>query len=258
MNQQNDEIQINLFEILMQLWRSIIIIILTAAVFGLGSGLYTHYMITPMYSSTSCIFISTSESTISYNDLMIGSSLKNDYMQLVRSRTVIENVIKNMGLQNEMSVGSLGSMISVSNPTDTRILNITVTYKDPRMAKEIVDELTKVSIKRISEIMDTKEPSVFEWGNIPSGAVSPSMKKNVAIAALFGLLLASVIVIVIYLMDDTIRSAEDIEKYLNLNTLASIPISEGSESEVRIDSIKRKGTNRIISKLIVFFRIGRR
>lgn len=258
MNQQNDEIQINLFEILMQLWRSIVIIILTAAFFGLAAGLYTHYMITPMYSSTSCIFVSTSESTISYNDLMIGSSLKNDYMQLVRSRTVVENVIKNLGLEKELSIGGLSSSISVTNPTDTRILNITVRYKDPRMAKEIVDELTKVSIKRISEIMDTKEPSVFEWGNISSAPVSPNRTKNIAVAALFGVLLSSIIVIVIYLMDDTIRSAEDIEKYLNLNTLASIPISEGSETEVRLDNIKRRGTNKFLSKLMIVFRVGRR
>ena len=189
---------------------------------------------------------------------MLGSSLKTDYMQLVKSRTVLDTVVKNLGLEKELSGGGLGAATSVSNPTDTRILNVTVTYKDPRMAKELVDELTNVAIKRISEIMDTKEPKVFEWGNISTSPVSPNMKKNVAIAALFGVLLSSVIVIVIYLMDDTIRSVEDIEKYLDLNTLASIPISEGSETEVRLDNIKRRGTNKFISKFIVLFRMGRK
>lgn len=252
MEQHNDEIEIDLMEILFIIRSKIIIILLTGAIFGIAAGLFTHYFVTPKYSSTSGIYVLTNESSLSIADLQIGNSLTSDYIQMIQSRTVIENVISDLNLEDTLDYEKLLSCISVNNPTDTRILNLTVTYDDPRMAKEIVDKLAEVCIERISFIMDTKAPNVFEKGCVDTVPVSPHIKKNIIIAAFAGMLLASLIVILIHIMDDTIHSSEDIEKYLKLNTLAAIPIGEGAEASVRLDDIKRrKGKVGFLTKILL-------
>lgn len=241
MEHQNDEIEIDLMEILYVIRSKIVMIILTAMVFGIASGLFTHYMITPKYSSTSSIYVLTNESVLSMADLQIGNSLTSDYIQMIQSRTVIETVISNLKMDEELTYQGLRDCVSISNPSDTRILNLTVTYDDPRIAKELVDELATVSINRISLIMDTKSPNIFEKGHINTNPVSPNTKRNIVIAFFVGFILAVGIVIFVNIMDDTIHSPEDVEKYLKLNTLAAIPVSEDSEAQIRKDDIKRRG-----------------
>lgn len=246
MERQNDEIEIDLLEILYVVRGRIVMIILTALVFGIASGLFTHYMITPKYSSTSSIYVLTSSKDIglSVADLQIGNSLTSDYIEMIQSRTVLEKVISNLGMEDELTYRGLLGCVSISNPSDTRILKLTVTYDDPRIAKELVDELAKVSIVRISKMMDTKMPNIFETGRVNTNPVSPNTKKNIVIAFLAGMILAMGVVIVIHIMDDTIHSSEDIEKYLKLNTLAAIPVSDDSEAQIRKDDRKRRGGGR--------------
>ncbi|MCI8307174.1 MAG: hypothetical protein HFH14_03895 [Lachnospiraceae bacterium] len=242
MEHQNDEIEIDLMEILYVIRSKIVMIILTAMIFGITSGLVTHYMVTPKYSSTSSIYVlaNSDVSSISITDLQIGKSLTSDYVQMIQSRTVLENVISNLNMGDELTYQGLLGCISISNPSDTRILNLTVTYDDPRIAKELVDELAEESIERISDIMVTKA-HIYEKGYIKSRPVSPNVRKNIIIAFIIGFIFAVGIVIVINLMDDTIHSPEDVEKYLNLNTLAAIPVSEDSEVQIRKDDRKRRG-----------------
>lgn len=240
METRNEEMEIDLMEIFYILRSRIVIILLTAVIFGVLAGIGTHYLIKPTYSSTSSVYVLTKDTVISYADLQVGSSLTSDYIEMIQSPTVLETVIDNLGMKEELTYKKLLSCVSVQNPADTRILNITVKYNDPRVAKAIVDELTEVSAERISEIMDMDKPNIFEAGKIDPIPISPSLKKNIAIAAILGCLLASAIVIVTHLMDDTIHSPEDIEKYLKLNTLVAIPVSEGSEAQIRADNRKRR------------------
>ena len=128
MDNKNEEIEIDLKELFFVLRGKIVIIILTMLVFGVGGGLASHYLVTPMYSSTSGVYVLTNETVLSYADLQIGNSITNDYIQMIQSRTVLETVIKNLHMEDQLDYKQFRSCISVSNPTDTRILNITVTY----------------------------------------------------------------------------------------------------------------------------------
>jgi capsular polysaccharide biosynthesis protein len=244
MEQQNEEMEIDLMELFYVLRGRIVIILLTAGLFAIVTGLSTYYFIKPMYSSTSSIYVLTSSSAggigLSISDLQIGTSLTSDYIEMIQSPTVLDKVISNLGMGNELNYKTLKSLISINNPSDTRILNLTVKYGDPRVAKALVDELAEVSRDRISEIMDTDKPNIFEDGKIEVAPISPNVKRYTMIGGIIGLLLASAIIIITHLMDDTIHSAEDIEKYLNPNTLAAIPVSEGSEAEIRRDDRKRR------------------
>lgn len=241
MEQQNDEFAIDLLELFYVIRSRILIIILSAVVFAAGAIAYTHYLITPLYSSTSSIYVLSKESVISYSDFMVGTSLTNDYMQMIKTYTVLDRVIKNLNLEDELTVDMLKGCISVYNPEDTRMLTITVRYYDPNIAKEIVDEVAEVSVERISQIMDVEEPNIYETGQVSESPVSPNVKKNALIAGLFGALLAAAIFIILYLKDDSICTPEDVEKYLKLNTLAVIPVESGSTEQIRIDERKRTG-----------------
>lgn len=239
MERSNDEFEINLVELFYVLKARILVIILVAAIFGIGAGIFTHYFVTPMYSSSSSIYVLSKDSVVSYSDFMVGSSLTKDYIEIIKSRTVMDRVISNLGIENEFTTDSFRKCISISNPTDTRMLNITAVNEDPRIAKAIVDEVAEVSIQRISEIMDVEEPNIYETGRIASNPISPNLKKNVFVAGVLGAFIAAALFIVLYLMNDSIQSPEDVEKYLNLNVLAAIPIEEGSTEQIKIDERKR-------------------
>lgn len=229
MNNKQDEVEIDLLEVLFLFKKKILILLLAGIVAGGATGLITNYLIQPMYSSTAKLYIlSSSTSLTSLTDIQIGTSLTKDYIQLVQSRPVVEKVIENLNLNRTYE--QLLDEMTFSNPTDTRILVITAKNTDPVLAKDIVDEFVYVSKESIAEIMKTDEPSIAELGYIAEKPVSPNLLKNTAIGAFLGIFAAAAIVLVIYLLDDTVKSSEDIEKYLGLNTLTLIPLRESEES----------------------------
>lgn len=247
--QQTDEIEINILEILgilrARLFSILMSGVILAAVFGLG----TMFLIEPQYQSTSKLYIVGQSSSItSLTDLQTGAQLTRDYMVLVQSRPVLEKVIDNLGL--DMKYESLCGMVSLNNPQDTRILEVTVTTGDPYMAKEIVDEVSGVSASRIAAIMNVDEPTIAEYGHLENSPSSPSLRKNILIGGMLGVLGSALVVVVLYLLNDTIRTEEDVEKYLGLNTLALIPVEEGAVEQMIRDRQKRRAGNRIWNRWI--------
>ena len=75
--------------------------------------------------------------------------------------------------------------------------------------------------------MDTEPPNIMDYGQLPDAPVAPSMKKNGIIGGLLGFVLACAIIILRYMMNDSIKTGEDVEKYLSLNVLGMIPLEEG-------------------------------
>ena len=174
----DDEIEIDLWELFFALKKRILILLVALVAGALLAGAYTKLMITPIYSATSTMLVLTKETTLaSLADLQIGSQLTQDYSMLITSRTVLQDVIDNLGL--DMDYRTLESNISINNPEDTRILEITVTNPDPEMAKNIVDELSTVSSEFIGDQMEVVPPKVVEEGEIPEHQTSPSLSRNV-------------------------------------------------------------------------------
>lgn len=219
---EDDEIEIDLMELFYALKKRILII---AAVLVLGAGIagaYTKIFVTPVYSATSTMLVLTKETTLSsLADLQIGSQLTQDYSMLLTTRTVLQDVIDNLGL--DMTYRQLESCIKINYPEDTRIMEITVSNPDPEMAKKIVDELSEVGAEFIGDQMEVVPPKVVEAGEVPENPDSPSLKKNVMLGALAGLVVSAGIVVLMTIMDDTLKSEDDIERYLGMSTLASVP-----------------------------------
>lgn len=229
-NVENNEIEIDLLELFYLLKSKILLLCLSAVVFGAIAFSYTEFVVRPLYSSTSQLFIlSKSTSLTSLADIQVGTQLTQDYLEMIKSRPVVEEVIKNLGVDYEYE--EMAEKLSVTNPTDTRILKITATVDEPELAKKIADEFANVSKVRISEIMRTDEPSVFAYGYVDDEPVNVHLLKNSAVGALGGLFVAAAVVIVMYLLNDTVQTPEDVEKYLGLNTLTSVPLQGGSKQE---------------------------
>lgn len=232
---QIQENEIDLKEIFFVLLRKAWLILLVGILFAAGAGFYTKKYITPQYQSTSMLYV-LGKSITSLADIQIGSQLTNDYVIMIKSRPVVKQVIENlnMNLTYEQMVGK----ISINNPSNTRIIKITVTDADPFMARDIATEFANVSKKKMAEIMVTDEPTVVEEGSLNENPISPSLRKNCVKAGFLGIVLICGILLVVYLMNDTVKTAEDVEKYLGISTLAMIPMN-GKEKKKRHRRSKR-------------------
>ena len=243
-NMRDDEMEIDLREIFYALKKKALLLIVVGLLFGCLSCAYTKFFVTPMYTSTSSMLVLTKETTLSsLADLQMGSQLTKDYTVLTTSRDVLNQVIENLedaitvchGIDTyllslvieilglNMNYRQLRASISMNNPTDTRILNVSVTNSNPELAKEIVDELASVASAYIGDKMEVIPPKIIEKAELPTVKTSPSLAKNTMLGLLLGLILSAGIVVVITVMNDSIKTEDDIEKYLGISTLAVVP-----------------------------------
>lgn len=228
-NREDDEMEIDLVEVFQLMLKRWWLIIGCAVVFAAAAFGYTKLFVTPQYEASSMIYILSKTTSISSAlDLQLGKQLTVDFETLATSRPVVEKVIDELGLDTEYE--TLVGSITVSNPTDTQILKISARNPDPVLARDISNAMSDATAEQIAAVMVTDKPSTVEEAVVPRYPVSPNVKKNTLIAGLAGALLVMAIILLNYLLDDRIKSEEDIVKYLELNALASIPLNKGEKS----------------------------
>ena len=198
---------------------------LVAICFVIGAvlmGLYTKLMVVPQYEATAKMYVlSSSDSVVNLSDLQMGTQLASDYQEVFKTHEVTGAVINNLSLPYTNK--ELLDMLSLSNPTGTRILNIKVTSPDPAEAAAVANEYMAVASQYVADVMITDKPSELSTALVPENPVSPSLSKNVMIGALLGLVAACGFLTVLYLLDDKINSTDDITR-LGLPVLAEIPL----------------------------------
>ena len=201
-------------------------ILLAAALIGaILSGLYTVFLVTPKYQARSKLYVMNNDgSAISVADLQIGTYLTQDYQEVFKNWHVHEKVIEELGLP--YSYSQLSGMLNVTSPSNTRILYITVTSESPQEAKAIADTYASVAREFIAARMDKKEPSIFEEALLPSRPSSPNRTRNILLGFVLGLVVAAAVIIVQFIADDKIRTADDITRYVGLPTLGLMPKQE--------------------------------
>lgn len=218
-----DTDEIDLLEIFHLLKGNLVKIILFLVVGAAAAFGVTKVFMTPQYTATSSMYIlsNSSGSVVDLSSLQISSQLKADYQELVTSRTLLEDVINKLQLDTTYDV--LQSAIVVENPTDTRILNVSVTNPDPQLAADISNEISNQAKIYLPEIMKCDAPSVFEKARVPENPSSPSVKKNTMLGGLAFAVLYCAYLIVKFLMDDTFKTPEDINKMFGVQPIAIIP-----------------------------------
>lgn len=245
MEQQNlqdtTEVEIDLLEVLHVLLDRFWIILLSGIVAGLAFIAATLLFITPQYESTTKMYVLSKQdnNTITSSDMQTSLSLTKDYAELIKSRTVTEGVITQLGL--DLTHEELLGKISVNSATDTRILSISVKDKDPYEACEIANSIRDVSANHIKNVMDIDAVNVVEEANIPEEKCSPSITKNGILGGILGIFLSVAIILIIHISNDTIKTQEDVERYLQLSVLGMIPLSENGR---KTKKKKQKRSNR--------------
>lgn len=218
----DDEIEIDLRAILLE-WKKGWWMIAAALAAGvIVAVLFSKVVLSPVYRSSSMLYVLSKETTLtSLADLQMGTQLTQDYKVLVTSRPVLEEVAEELGL--DMTYEDLRNGVSIDNPTDTRILTITVENRDPLMAKTLVDCISQTASTYIGSIMEMVPPKIVEEGQVPEKPSSPSVKRNAVLGGMAGAALVCGALTVMVILNDTIRTEEDVERYLGLTTLALVP-----------------------------------
>ncbi len=234
------EMEIDLVELFFRMlaaWKLIAALCLAGALAAFG---ITKYLMTPQYKATSTIYVlARKDSAINMSDLQIGTALTQDYIKVFSMWEVHEEVISNLNLP--YSYAYMKNHLSITNTSNTRMLDIAFTSPDPQEAANVANEYAKVSSSFIAETMSTDKPNIVSVALTPSNPVSPSMTKNVAIGFLAGAFLSAGIVFLRMMMDDKIKTAEDIRRYTGLVNLAIVPKEDNLDIGNSEKAKSRKG-----------------
>ena len=236
-----EETEIDLIDLAWALLDKIHYIVLCFLIGAVIMNAYSYFLVRPTYKSTAKMYVvsASKNSVVDLDALNIGTSLTADYEQLMLSYPVLEQVINKLNL--DMDSDTLAKMITLENPTDTRILNINVVSTDPKSARDIANTLMDVSVDYLPKTMSTNAPNVAQKAKLADHKDGPSYTKYTVIGALAGAFLYCLYLVVKYLMDDTIHTADDMEKYFDIVPLAVIPdVSElASEKQQKKEKLEK-------------------
>lgn len=241
----SDEIEIDLGEVLMLMWHYMWLIVISAVVGAAIGFCISKFAITPMYESSTQVYIINdrdSSAALTTSDLQLGSQLSKDYAVIIKSRYVLEQAIENLQMDEKYS--SLAQRVTVTNSADTRILKITVSDPSPLWAQTIANEIRECASSHIASVTGVEAVRVFDYADLPDSPASPSISKWTMLGFLVGAFLCMAFILIRFLLDDTVKTGDDVEKYLGLSTLAMIPLMDEQEAQkekVRQEKIIQSG-----------------
>ena len=226
MEAKQNDFQLDMGQLFRYFMKKIWIILLAAVVLAATAYSYTKLMVTPVYTSTTKVYVLNKESTngLSINDMTAAQQLTADVEDLVKSRRVLDSVIDSLNLS--ATYESLASKVSVSVKEETRMLSISVTDTNPKRAQKIANKVREVMSENVVSIMNIDSVNLVDSANLPKTPSSPSVKKNTLVGFLGGALLSGLVFFLIFAFNDTIKTDEDVEHYLGLTVLGSIPKCE--------------------------------
>lgn len=219
----NASIEIDVFYLLRKLWSKKFFIIFIALIVGTIALLGSVFLVKPKYTSTTRIYVvsRSSDSSLTNQDLQAGSYLVNDYKEIITSNEVLSSVISQENLS--LSTSELSGMISVSIPTDTRVISISVEDTDAQEAADIANTIREVAAEKIKSVTKVDDVTTLEAAEVASKPSSPNVKRNALLGALVGGFLAVVSILVLEILDDRVRRPEDVEEVLGMTLLGVVP-----------------------------------
>lgn len=238
--EKRQETEINVIEFLFVLLRRWWIIFLAAVFCGSVMFAYTKFMVTPMFRSTAKLYVLPTSENEQPNaaDAQMALSFTKDFQTIAVGRNVLEGVISNLDLK--MSYEGLSSMVSSSSSEDSRIITISVSHKNPASAQMIADAICEEAEKVLFSTVEADLVNVSEKANLPTSPYTPNMTKNVFIGAFGGIAITCVILFIIFMVDDKIKTPTDIENHLGMSTLGIIPSRKGEGPEESVAAKQNK------------------
>lgn len=225
--------ELDLKELFNLFWNKKLQIILIVLIFIVLGVIYTVGFTTPMYTSSTTLLLAGTEkqegqaqttNSITATDITINSNLVSTYSELVKSKNVLSQVISNLGI--DINEDELRKNISVTAVKDTELIEIAVTTQNPEYAPKIANETAKVFIQKVAEFYNINNVHIVDEAEISQEPSNINHQKDIIIFAFIGLVVAVVYVLVANMLDTTIKTAEEIEKYFKVPVLASIPVCD--------------------------------
>ena len=211
--------------LLKTIWKRKFLIILTALLTGILALGYSVFIAKPAYKSTTRIYVVNRQQgenpTLTNQDLQAGSYLVKDYKEIILSQDVLASVISELKLSGSPS--DLASKVTVTVPTDTRIVSITVTHADPAETSRIANTLREVAAEKIIAVTKVSDVTTLEEAETPKTPSSPNIRRNTIIGVLAGGILMVLVVVSVEILDDRVKKPEDIEETLGMTLLGVIP-----------------------------------
>ena len=220
--------EIDLKELLSLFWSKKTQIILIVLIFMLIGVIYTVGFVTPKYTSSTTLLLATSEnstdksSTITTTDVTLNSKLVSTYSDLVQSKSVLRQVISNLGIK--ISEDELKNNITVTQEKDTEIIKISVSNTNANTAEKVANEVAKVFTEKIQEIYKINNVQIVDTAEIETEPSNINHPKDVMIFTFIGIVVAAGYVLIMNMLDTTVKTAEEVEKELKIPVLATIPL----------------------------------
>lgn len=220
-----ESMDINLRELFVLIKRKLWIIILVGILFGVATGLVNEFLLKPVYQVSTTLItskqIDEKVTPMSTNDdFTFSQKMAITYSKIIKSKVVIEQVIKNLKLNVEYE--ELIDYITVKNMEDTQILEISVENNNPKIAVLICNEIPKVFDKEIQRITKTSGMEVIDKASSPKQPIKPKKIKNIIIGILLGFIISTSIILMRNVLDRTVKTTKDIDKYFKFNILGVI------------------------------------
>lgn len=236
-----DDITIELRELFALIWKRIPVILASALILAFSAFIATKLLITPVYTLETRVCVVTSKSTteslqgeLLEDDFSFGRTGKtydtsnvmvlNDCAELIKSGQILNPVIEELDLN--LTLQQLQGKITTEVRQDSRIISVFIESEDEEVTRQIADAIRRVSNEKLPEILEVESVVTVQEGIMSGGLSSSVIKKNMVVGAFLGVLLSVCIIVWLYIFDDKIKSVEDIERYLKLNTFGIVSADE--------------------------------
>lgn len=232
--EERKESEVDLLDLFHYLKKKIALILIVTILFAAVGYLGTKLFGKPVYQTSITLYFQTNISGdgINYTDMQVATLLTRDGMNLIESRSITDRVIQELGLN--MSHETLCNKINVIEPeTATRVMTLTVTDSDPQRAADIANAIGKHATQTIQSIMAIDAVKIVDPAIVPERPIGPNAKSR---GILFGggaMLVTVGVLCVLRAMSRTIRTEEDVERYLKLSVMGTIPVIPGSEKRTK-------------------------
>ena len=219
--------EIDLKELLLLFWNKKIKILLIVAIFIAIGIIYTIGLLTPKYTSSTTLVLATEETKtssdrITTSDITLNSNLVPTYSEIAKSKNVVRQVISNLGI--DIKENELKRNIAVSSVKNTELIQISVTDKNSADAAKIANEMAKVFSERVTELYNINNIHVLDEAEIEKEPSNVNHTKDIVVFTFIGLVVAILYVLVLNMLDNTIKTSEEVEKQFKVPVLASIPM----------------------------------
>lgn len=222
--------EIDLKDLFTLFWEKRNLIITIVLIFIILGLIYTMFLVTPKYTSTTkLVLVSGNEATntITSSDLSINSNLVSTYREIVTSDSVLDRVIQNLNL-TDVTVEELKSSITVSEVEDAEVLQIAVENIDSRAAQTITNEIADVFIERAAELYNINNIRVLDEAKEETAPSNVNHLKDLVIFTAIGVIISVGYILVVNMLDNSVKNAEEVEKNIKVPVLATIPIKQNA------------------------------